>query len=49
LISLGSNPEIKEVKKFNGSAQKKLLSVIDKFSEKDATEIKQMNLSPTMM
>ena len=42
LISLGSNPKIKEVKKFNASAQKKLLSVIDKFSEKDATEIKQI-------
>jgi adenylosuccinate lyase len=42
LISLGNNPKIKEVKKFNASAQKKLLSVIDKFSEKDAAEIKQI-------
>ena len=42
LISLGNNTKIKEVKKFNGSAQKKLLSLIDKFSEKDATEIKQI-------
>ena len=42
LISLGNNTKIKEVKKFNASAQKKLLSVIDKFSEKDATEIKQI-------
>jgi len=42
LISLGNNPKIKEVKKFNASVQKKLLSVIDEFSEKDATEIKQI-------
>ena len=42
LISLGNNTKIKEVKKFNASAQKKLLSVIDKFSEKDSTEIKQI-------
>jgi adenylosuccinate lyase len=42
LISLGNNQKIKEVKKFNASAQKKLLSVIDKFSEKDAAEIKHI-------
>ena len=42
LISLGNNPKIKEVKKFNGSTQKKLLSIIDKFSEKDASDIKKI-------
>src|SRR6056300_1317172 len=42
LTSLGDNPKIKEVKKFNASVQKKLRSVIEKFSEKDAAEIKQI-------
>ena len=42
LISLGDNPKIKEVKKFNASVQKKLRSIIDQFTEKDAAEIKQI-------
>ena len=42
LISLGDNPKIKEVKKFNASLQKKLRSIIDQFTEKDAAEIKQI-------
>ena len=42
LISLGVNPKIKEVKKFNASVQKKLRSIIDQFTEIDAAEIKQI-------
>lgn len=49
LISLGNNPKIKEVKKFNASAQKSCCPLLINFLKKTLLKLNRLNLSPTMM